>query len=138
MDKSSKKPKFTVQDIVSKNEKKNLSRNVTKEIFIEKCRKRIESYNKFGKEDTIFEITDFIIGIPPYNPNEIAKYLVEYLTEAGFYVFKLPKVNIIYISWKQSDIQKINGQKNGFLTISLNNTGFLDNLPINSSALKKD
>ena len=138
MDKSSKTPKFTVQDIVSKNEKRNTNRSLTKDLFVEKCRKRIESYNKFGKEDILFEVSDFVIGIPPYNPVEISKYLVEYLTEAGFYTFKLPKVNVIYISWKKDDIQQMTSQKNGYLTISLNKTGFLDNLPINSKALKKD
>lgn len=137
MDKLLNKTKFTVHDIVSKNEKRKDTKSLTKELFIEKCRKKIESYNKFGKEDILFEISDFIIGIPPYNPFEITKYVCEYLIEAGFYVYKLPKMNIIYISWKKNDIQKITNQKNGYLTISLNDTGFFDNLPINTKALNK-
>ena len=137
MDKPSKQPKFTVEDIVSKNDKKNKNKDTIKNIFLEKCRKRIESHNKFGKEDILYEIPDFIIGIPPYNSTDITKFLVDYLNEAGFYTFKLPKVNIIYISWKKEDIQKINNQKNGVLTISLNNNGFFDNLPINAKALQK-
>ncbi len=132
-----KQVKFTVQDIVSKNEKKTTNRNITKNMFLERCKKRIEAYNKFGKENIIFEITDFVIGIPPYNPEEITKYLFDYLMEAGFYVYKIPKVNALYISWKQTDIEKINNQKNGYLTLSLNDTGLFDNLPINPNAIKK-
>jgi hypothetical protein len=126
---------FTVNDIVSKNEKKNTSRNSIKGIFLDRCRKRIESHNKFGKEDIIFDVPDFIIGIPPYDSNEITRYLLGYLLEAGFHVVKLPKINAIYISWKKDDIEKTRNQKNGFLTLAMDKTGFLDNFPINSKAI---
>ncbi len=137
MDKLSKSTKFTVNDIVSKNDKKDTNRSKIKDIFLERCRKRIESHNKFGKEDIIFEIPHFIIGIPPYDPIEITAFLLEYLNEGGFYSVKLPKINALYISWKKEDIEKSRNVKNGFLTLTIDQNGFLDKFPINSKALKK-
>jgi hypothetical protein len=61
---------------------------------------------------------------------------LDYLMEAGFYVVKLPKVSAIYISWKADDIEKFKHQKNGYLTLAMNQNGFLDNFPINTNAMK--
>jgi hypothetical protein len=127
--------KVSLKELVSKNEKRIKERDSVKNMFLERCHIRIDSYNNFGREDILFEVPPFIIGLPPYIQTEILDYLYESLTDDGFYVIQIPKTYSIYISWKKKDIDKIKNKREGFIT--LNNNGFFDNLPVNSNALKK-
>ena len=127
--------KVSVKDLVSKNEKRGKEKENVKNMFLEKCHTRIESYNNFGREDILFEVPPFIIGLPPYVQRDVLEYLVESLKEDGFFVMHIPKTYSMYISWKKKDVDKIKNNKEGFMTL---NNGFFDNLPINPKALKKN
>lgn len=133
---NSKSKKFSVNDLISKNEKKKTNKHTILKSFLDNCKKKIETYNTYGHESILYEVPSFIIGLPPYNPKEIQDSLVEFLKEAGFYVLEIPNTFNIFVSWKKSDVDKINNQKNGFLSIALNKNGFFDNLPINTNNLK--
>ena len=83
--------KVSVKDLVSKNEKRGKEKENVKNMFLEKCHTRIESYNNFGREDILFEVPPFIIGLPPYVQRDVLEYLVESLKEDGFFVMHIPK-----------------------------------------------
>lgn len=127
--------KVSVKDLVSKNESRNKEKENVKNMFLERCHVRIDSYNNFGREDILFEVPEFVIGIPPYVQHEVLEYLVDSLKEDGFFVLHVPKTYSIYISWKKKDIEGIKNKKEGYMTLSKN--GFMDNLPINPKAMKK-
>lgn len=126
--------KVSVHDLLLKNQKRGLEKQNVKNMFLERCHTRIDSYNNFGREDILFEIPSFIIGLPPYEQRDVLEFLVESLKDDGFFVIHIPKTYSIYISWKKSDIDKVKKNKEGFITM---NNGFFDNLPINPKALKK-
>jgi hypothetical protein len=128
----SRKKQFSVNDLISKNEKKNKNKNSIKIKFLENLKNKIETYNNYGHETILYEVPHFIIGLPPYDCKEIMNHLLDFLKEAGFFYIKIPNTLNIYISWKKSDVEKLQKQNNGFLSIALNNNGFFDNLPINS------
>lgn len=132
---SYKPKKVCIKDLIHKNEKRFKEKENVKNMFLERCHIRIDSYNNFGREDILFEVPSFVIGLPPYNQWDVLEFLVESLHEDGFYVIRVPKTNSIYISWKKKDIDKIKNKREGFMT--LNKNGFFDNLPINPNAIKK-
>ena len=132
---SYKPKKVSIKDLIHKNEKRVKEKENVKNMFLERCHIRIDSYNNFGREDILFEVPSFVIGLPPYNQWDVLEFLVESLKEDGFYVIHVPKTNSIYISWKKKDIDKIKNKREGFMT--LNKNGFFDNLPINPNAIKK-
>jgi hypothetical protein len=132
---SYKPKKVSIKDLIHKNEKRFKEKENVKNMFLERCHIRIDSYNNFGREDILFEVPSFVIGLPPYNQWDLLEFLVESLKEDGFYVIHVPKTNSIYISWKKKDIDKIKNKREGFMT--LNKNGFFDNLPINPNAIKK-
>ena len=132
---SYKPKKVSIKDLIRKNEVRVKEKENVKNMFLERCHIRIDSYNNFGREDILFEVPSFVIGLPPYNQNDVLEFLVESLIDDGFYVIHVPKTNSIYISWKKKDIDKIKNKREGFMT--LNKNGFFDNLPINPNAIKK-
>jgi hypothetical protein len=132
---SYKPKKVCIKDLIHKNEKRFKEKENVKNMFLERCHIRIDSYNNFGREDILFEVPSFVIGLPPYNQWDVIEFLVESLHEDGFYVIHVPKTNSIYISWKKKDIDKMKTKREGFMT--LNKNGFFDNLPINPNAIKK-
>ena len=130
-----KPKKVSVADLVHTNEQRVRERENVKNMFLERCHIRIASHNNFGRQDLLFEIPPFIIGLPPYVQATIVSYLTESLTEDGFYVRPLNNLPSIYISWRKNDIEQIKQARNGILT--LNKNGFFDNLPVNPNAMKK-
>ena len=127
--------KVSIKDLISKNENRDKEKDNVKKMFLERCHIRIDSYNNFGREDILFEIPHFVIGLPPYDQYGIVEFLISSLKEDGFFVLHVPKTYSIYISWKKKDLDKIKNNKEGFIMLSKN--GFMDNLPINKNALKK-
>ena len=133
MNSSYKPKKVNIADLIHTNEKRVQERENVKNMFLEKCHVRIASYNNFGREDVLFEIPPFVIGLPPYAPKDILEYLVASLSEDCFLV--KPMRNAIYISWRKKDVEKIKEARGGLML--LEKKGFFDNLPLNKALLTK-
>ena len=88
-------------------EAKKLDRNVAFNKVYDLCQQRIISHAKKDKMRTVFEMPEFILGIPPFNLNDALTHVIERLKNNGFMVmYFFPK--LLYISW---DIDEINGKK---------------------------
>ena len=70
-----------------------------------KCCNKITVISYKKKEECIFEVPEFTIGIPRYDLDHCLCYLIKRLRENGFYVRYIPN-NIIYISWQNGERNK--------------------------------
>jgi hypothetical protein len=96
-----------VKDLNRMIEAKKLDRNVAFNKVYDMCQQRIISHAKKDKMRTVFEMPEFILGIPPFNLNDALTHVIERLKNNGFMVmYFFPK--LLYISW---DIDEINGKK---------------------------
>lgn len=96
-----------VKDLNRMIEAKRLERNVAFNKLYDICQQRIISHAKKDKMRTIFEMPEFILGIPPFNLNDALTHVIERLKGNGFLVmYFFPK--LLYISW---DTDEINGRK---------------------------
>lgn len=86
---------------------KKLERNVAFNRVYDMCQQRIISCAKKDMLRTVFEMPEFILGIPPFNLNDALTHVIDRLKNNGFLVmYFFPK--LLYISW---DLDEINGKK---------------------------
>ena len=132
-----KPKKVNISDLIQTNEKRVQERENVKNMFLEKCHVRIASYNNFGREDVLFEIPPFVIGLPPYDKKDIMEYLVASLSEDCFLVKPIQNATThsIYISWRKKDVEKIKEARGGLML--LQKKGFFENLPVNKALFEK-
>ena len=78
--------------------KKELSKFETFDKILQRCHNKIKLYAENRKTECIYEIPEFIIGVPLYNINELKEYLISSLNKNGFILNQIPP-NWIYISW---------------------------------------
>lgn len=67
---------------------------------LEKCIKKIKLVAEKAETNLLYTIPNIVIGIPLYDKEECAQYLVKILKAQGFMVVFM-KPNIIFISWEE-------------------------------------
>lgn len=79
----------------------NKKKEKRKEIFtkiIDRCHNKIKTAAKHEQYSVIYEIPEFIPGLPIYNFNDCREYVIKSLENNGFNVqYQFPK--LLYISW---------------------------------------
>ena len=77
---------------------------------LEKCHFKIQSAAKKELYNCIYEVPEYVVGLPLYNINDCIDYIMRQLTENGFKVqYQFPK-NIL-IDWKPV-VSKTNTETN--------------------------
>jgi hypothetical protein len=103
-----RKPKLTADDLLKTNDTTRRLRKKNYKIVYEKCIFAIESVHEYCKYDfTTFIIPDKLVGEPFYDLDECIIYLKEELRKANFYVRVAKPGNVLYISWRQQDVEKV-------------------------------
>jgi len=96
-----------VKDLNRMIETRKLDRNVAFNRIYDMCQQRIISHAKKDMLRMVFEMPEFILGIPPFNLNDALTHVIDRLKNNGFLVmYFFPK--LLYISW---DMDEITGKK---------------------------
>ena len=72
------------------------------EKIFQMCLNKIEIVSKTNIDKTWFEIPNFILGYPKYEPNEISTYLIKSLKKLDFNSWMVTNT-IIVIDWSSED-----------------------------------
>lgn len=89
---------LNIHKLYESSRKKELSKFETFDKILQRCHNKITLYAENRKTECIYEVPEFIIGVPLYNINELKEYLVSSLNKNGFILKQIPP-NWIYISW---------------------------------------
>jgi hypothetical protein len=105
------------RDMKEIKEKKNYCYNQ----ILYKVHDRIKRINKKERYKIMYDVPEFVFGLPNYNINKCIAYVIKQLRGNGFLVrYYFPK--ILYISWDPVEIQDYKKQqrliKNGFKDIN--------------------
>jgi hypothetical protein len=85
--------------------KKKESRIKSYEKVLDICQNKILTASKKELYKIIFDVPEFIIGLPVYNLNECIRFIIKKLEHKGFFVsYHFPKY--LYVSWDLNDIRK--------------------------------
>ena len=91
--------------------KKKYEKYVVYDKILQKCHNKIKTYAKNLKLECLYEIPDYVFGLPLFNKTFAKTYILSRLEENGFIVkdvSNITKVCIIYISW---DLSKTKNKK---------------------------
>lgn len=73
--------------------------------ILKKCHAKIKKYNaEFKKQECLYNPPIFVVGRPPYNYNDLIRYLILSLRKNGLKAEWNDDHQSIYISWHRSDI----------------------------------
>jgi len=78
--------------------------------ILQRCHNKIKLYAQNKKTECIYNIPEFIIGVPLYDINELSEYLLSSLNKNGFILKQIPP-NYIYISWDLKNKKNIKVKK---------------------------
>lgn len=100
-------PSVNVRELNRMIESKRHERNAAYIRIYDNCQQVVIRHAKQERLRTVFEVPEFILGIPPFNLNEAITFVMERLKKNGFLVsYFFPK--LLYISW---DVDEIVGKK---------------------------
>ena len=86
---------FELQNSINK---KKQNRTQIYENVLYKCHMKIKTAAKQEKYDCIYDVPQYIVGLPLYNINECMDYIINQLNDNGFNVkYYFPK--FLHISW---------------------------------------
>lgn len=91
---------------------KNLKRLEIYDSVLVKCHKRIEYNSKHEKTYCFYQIPEFIIGVPLYDPSEMKKYIMNSLNNNGFKILYIDP-NWLCISWGHHGLDKLANANTG-------------------------
>ena len=95
---------FELQNSINK---KKQNRTQIYENVLEKCHLKIKTAANQEKYECIYDVPQYIVGLPLYNINECMDFIINQLNENGFkVVYHFPK--FLHISWyppKEKTIQ---------------------------------
>jgi hypothetical protein len=80
-------------------------KNMIYDMVYNKCCNKITVISYKKKDECIFVVQEFIIGVPKYNTEYCLCYIIKKLRENGFYVRYIPD-NTLYISWRNDEQHK--------------------------------
>lgn len=85
---------------------KNLKRLEIYDSVLVKCHHRIMYNSKLEKTYCFYQIPEFIIGVPLYNPLEMKKYIINSLKNNGFQILYIDP-NWLFIHWGHHGLDKL-------------------------------
>jgi len=97
---------FELQNSI--NQKENLRISVFQKI-LEKCHQKIKTAAVNEQYFVLFDVPQYIVGLPLYNLNKCIEYLINQLKENGFTVeHKVPK--LLVVSWFPKNSGTVNNR----------------------------
>lgn len=89
---------LNIFELQSSINKKKQNRNNIYENVLEKCHIKIKTAANKEQYECIYDVPQYIVGLPLYNINECIDFMVRQLNDNGFKVtYHFPKM--LYISW---------------------------------------
>jgi len=93
---------FELQNSINKRKQ---NRTQIYESVLEKCHMKIKAAAKQENYQCIYDIPEYVVGLPLYNINECMDFIINQLNDNGFKVnYYFPKV--LHISWYPQKEQK--------------------------------
>lgn len=123
--------KLNIFDLHEEINKKKACRMKSFDKILEICHTKIKNASEKEMKKVIYEVPEFVIGLPLYDVNKCIEYIIRSLIENGFIAKYFPP-KIIYISW---DLNEIN---NNGKPVTLENTSnrYIQNKNANSLIMK--
>lgn len=130
---------LTVYELYNQLDKKKVSRNKSFEKVVEICFNKIRTATEKEHLRLVFDVPEYVLGLPVYNLNDCTIYIMEKLKLNGFLVrFYFPKT--LYISWDLDELTETNtiseSSASKLLTGSASNK-LLTNAPLGLPKLSK-
>jgi len=97
---------LNIHKLYESSRRKELKKFETFDKILQRCHNKITLYADNRKTECIYEVPEFIIGVPLYDINELREYLVSSLNKNGFILKQIPP-NWIYISWDIKNKKKM-------------------------------
>lgn len=88
--------------------KKRYEKYIVYDKILQKCHNKIKTYANNLKLECIYEIPEYVFGLPLFNRIFAKNYIITRLTENGFKVNDVSNIrsNCIYINWDLSNSKK--------------------------------
>ncbi len=110
--------RINIIDLHRKVNEKQMKKQECYNTVLEKCHRKIKVAAENQLLKCIYEVPEFIYGIPLYDLNKCIEYLIESLSKNGFFVkYYFPK--LIYISWDWDEINQQHSKPNKSKTSNL-------------------
>ena len=111
---------LNAKNLQQENRIKEDNKNLYYDKIYHRACNRIQLSHKKNKDNCIFEIPKFLIGVPKYDITSCIYYVIQKLRENDFQVQLLTQ-NYIYISWVEETIVNEKKKKQDFLALEKNN-----------------
>lgn len=83
--------------------------------ILDKVYAKISTKAKIDWVRLVYEIPKFVVGLPPYDVNECAKYLTKALKKDGYFV-EIYGDNVLYVSWDVNETKhQVPDKKSNYL-----------------------
>ena len=79
--------------------RKELKKFETFDKILQRSHNKIKLYAENHKTECIYEVPEFIIGVPLYNIEDLKRYLIELLRKDGFQLIYIDP-NWLFITWE--------------------------------------
>ena len=98
---------FDIKSLHRQHDIRRASRMKYYDQVLTRCKNRIQFISSIHSYTTecLFQIPEFIIGLPPHDMHECGNYLNEELTKSGFFVKRYDN-HIFHISWGKDHVPK--------------------------------
>ena len=103
---------LNIRDLYQTINQKTLKRMEVYDETLQKCHRRIKYNSSLQRTYCFFQIPEFIIGVPLFNPKEMKTYIINSLKTNGFQLIYV-EPNWLFIAWndKGSKLLIENGAK---------------------------
>ena len=103
-------PPVNVLDLYRNIHQKKMKRLSGYDAVLQKCYGRVRQANALDQMRIMFEVPDFMLGVPIYNIQHCMAYMIHQLRTHGFVVtYYFPR--ILYISWDPQDLPEAQKKK---------------------------
>ena len=97
---------LNIHKLYESSRRKELSKFETFDKILKRCHNKITLYAENRKTECIYEVPEFIIGVPLYNIEDLKEYLMKSLKKDGFeYMYIDP--NWLFVTWELINSKKI-------------------------------
>ena len=93
---------LNIDELYNSAKRKELKKYETFDKILLRCHTRIKLYAENRKTECLYQIPQFIIGVPLYNVGELQEYIVRALKNNGLLVKEYTH-NWIFISWNRKE-----------------------------------
>ena len=90
---------LNIHDLYESARRKELKKFETFDKILQRCHNKIKLYAENHKIECIYEVPEFIIGVPLYNIEDLKRYLIELLRKDGFQLIYIDP-NWLFITWE--------------------------------------